>query len=205
MLYTHGHADHILGLDDLRPLSFPRITGGGKVPLYATPETARTLQSVFKYVFDDNYKYGHMAKVELREISGPFELLGLKVIPVPVMHGDDNQIIGFQIGRFAYLTDFSALPESSIAMLAGRVDLVFLDALRHDPHPTHSTVANSLKIAARIGAAQTYFTHICHELPHEARTGRFRPKCGCPTTACASRSTWRAELAGIRFIGRYTQ
>jgi phosphoribosyl 1,2-cyclic phosphate phosphodiesterase len=166
VLYTHGHADHILGLDDLRPLTFPRITGGARVPLYATPETARVLRTVFKYVFEDNYKYGHMAKVDMHEITEPFELLGLRVIPVPVMHGDDNQIIGFRIGRFAYLTDFSALPESSIKMLEG-IDVVFLDALRHEPHPTHSTVAKSLILASRIGAAQTYFTHICHELAHE--------------------------------------
>jgi len=166
VLYTHGHADHILGLDDLRPLTYPRVTGGVRVPLYATAETSQILQSVFKYVFDDNYKYGGLAKVELREISGPFELLGLKVIPVPVMHGD-SEIIGYRIGRFAYLTDFSTVPDSSIEMLRG-VELVFLDALRHEPHPTHSTVANSVKIAARIGAAQTYFTHISHDLAHEA-------------------------------------
>ncbi len=153
VLYTHGHADHILGLDDLRPLTYPRVTGGGRLPLYARPETARILQSVFKYVFDDDYKYGGIAKVELREISGPFELLDVRVIPVPVMHGD-AEIIGYRIGRFAYLTDFSSVPDSSIEMLQG-VQVVFLDALRHEPHPTHSTVANSLQVAARIGAAQT--------------------------------------------------
>ncbi len=167
VLYTHGHADHILGLDDLRPLTYPRLTGGKRVPLFATAETARIVRSVFKYVFDDNYKYGGLAKVELREFYGPFEVLDVKVIPVPVMHGDENEIVGYRIGRFAYLTDFSSVPESSLEMLRG-VEVVFLDALRHEPHPTHSTVANSLKIAARIGAAQTYFTHISHDLAHEA-------------------------------------
>lgn len=166
VLYTHGHADHILGLDDLRPLTYPRVTGGARVPLYATPETSRILRSVFRYVFDENYKYGGLAKVELHEISGPFELLGVKVTPVPVMHGE-VEIVGYRIGDFAYLTDFSEIPESSLALL-GDVNVVFLDALRHEPHPTHSTVANSLKIAARIGAAQTYFTHISHDLAHEA-------------------------------------
>ena len=166
VLYTHGHADHILGLDDLRPLTYPRVTGGVRLPLYARPETERTLRSVFKYVFDDDYKYGGLAKVELREITEPFELAGVQVIPIPVLHGD-NEIIGFRIGRFAYLTDFSTVPDSSMAMLEG-VDVVFLDALRHEPHPTHSTVANSIKIAARIGATQTYFTHISHDLAHEA-------------------------------------
>ena len=97
VLYTHGHADHILGLDDLRPLTYPRVTGGGRLPLYATPETARILRSVFKYVFDEDYKYGGIAKVELREITGPFELLDLRVIPVPVMHGD-AEIIGYRDG-----------------------------------------------------------------------------------------------------------
>jgi phosphoribosyl 1,2-cyclic phosphate phosphodiesterase len=164
VLYTHGHADHILGLDDLRPLTYPRVTGGARLPLYASPETAGVLQSVFRYVFDDNYKYGGIAKVELREVGGPFELLDLRVIPVPVIHGD-AEIIGYRIGQFAYLTDFSAVPDESIAMLQG-VKVVFLDALRHTPHPTHSTVENSLQIAARIGAVQTYFTHISHDLAH---------------------------------------
>jgi phosphoribosyl 1,2-cyclic phosphate phosphodiesterase len=173
VLYTHGHADHILGLDDLRPLTYPRVTGGARLPLYARPETAAILQSVFRYVFDDNYKYGGIAKVELREIDGPFELLDLRVLPVPVMHGE-AEIIGYRMGRFAYLTDFSSIPDSSIEMLKG-VDVVFLDALRHEPHPTHSTVANSLKVAARIGAAQTYFTHISHDLGHEATNQTLPP------------------------------
>ncbi len=175
VLYTHGHADHILGLDDLRPLTYPRVTGGKRLPLYATAETSRILQSVFKYVFDDNYKYGGLAKVELKEITEPFEVLDLKVIPVPVMHGPDNEIIGYRIGRFAYLTDFSAVPDNSIEMLQG-VDVVFLDALRHEPHPTHSTVENSLKIAARIGAAQTLFTHISHDLAHEQTNQTLPPE-----------------------------
>lgn len=174
VLYTHGHADHILGLDDLRPLSYPHVTGGGRLPLYSTPETGRTLRSVFKYIFDDNYKYGGIAKVELHEIGGTFNVLDLTIIPIPVIHGD-AEIIGYRIGRFAYLTDFSEIPESSLAMLGG-VDVVFLDALRHEPHPTHSTVANSLKIAARIGAAQTYFTHISHDLAHEATNSTLPPE-----------------------------
>ena len=173
VLFTHGHADHILGLDDLRPLTYPRVTGGGRLPLYARPETAYILQSVFKYVFDDTYQYAGIARVELREIGGPFQLLDLRVIPVPVMHGD-AEIIGYRMGRFAYLTDFSAVPDESIKMLEG-VQVVFLDALRHEPHPTHSTVANSLKVAARIGAAQTYFTHISHDLRHEATNQTLPP------------------------------
>ena len=174
VLYTHGHADHILGLDDLRPLTYPRVTSGKRIPLYARPETANILKTVFRYIFDDNYKYGGIAKVELREICGRFEVLDMTIIPIPVMHGD-AEIIGYRIGRFAYLTDFSSVPESSIEMLRG-VEVVFLDALRHEPHPTHSTVANSLEVAARIGAAQTYFTHISHDLAHEATNQTLPPE-----------------------------
>jgi phosphoribosyl 1,2-cyclic phosphate phosphodiesterase len=173
VVYTHGHADHILGLDDLRPLTYPRTTGGARVPLYASPDTADILRSVFKYIFDDDYKYGGIAKVELREISGRFELSGLCMIPVPVLHGD-LEIFGYRAGRFAYLTDFSEIPESSMAMLAG-VEVLFLDALRDQPHPTHSTIENSLQIAARIGAAQTYFTHMSHNVPHEATSKTLPP------------------------------
>lgn len=166
VLYTHGHADHILGLDDLRPLTYPHVNNGKHIPLYARPETSHILQSVFKYIFDDNYKFGKMAKVQVHEFTEPFDLLDLRVIPIPVIHGE-NEIVGYRIGQMAYLTDFSTVPDSSIEMLAG-VRVLFLDALRHSPHPTHSTVENSLKIAARVGAKQTYFTHICHDLAHEA-------------------------------------
>lgn len=172
VLYTHAHADHILGLDDLRPLTYARATGGARLPLYARSDTARHLRNVFQYVFDESYKYGGTAKVSLHEIDGPFELMGRRVIPVPVLHGD-AEIYGYRIGRFAYLTDFSTVPETSFPLLQG-VEVIFLDALRHTPHPTHSTVANSLQIAARIGARQTYFTHIGHDLPHEA-TNRSLP------------------------------
>src|SRR5512132_4250200 len=106
VLYTHGHADHILGLDDLRPLSFPRVTGGGKLPLYANKNTARVLKSVFKYVFDNSYKYGGIAQVELKEIHSPVEIRGKMFAPVTVIHGD-AEIFGYRFGSAAYLTDFS--------------------------------------------------------------------------------------------------
>ena len=166
VLYTHGHADHILGLDDVRPLSFPRITGGRKIPLYASDNTSHTLRSVFRYIFDADYKYGGLAQVELLPLNGPVELFGARFEPVLVMHGD-VAIEGYRFGRAAYLTDFSSVPEQSLAQLEG-LDILFLDALRHHPHPTHSTVENSLKIAERVRAKRTYFTHISHDLPHEA-------------------------------------
>jgi len=165
VLYTHGHADHILGLDDVRPLSFPRITGGGKIPLFASDSTQRVLRSVFRYIFEADYKYGGLAQVELRPLNGPIELFGATFTPIPVMHGD-VLIEGYRFGSAAYLTDFSCIPEESLAQLED-LDILFLDALRHHPHPTHSTVENSLKIVDRLRPKRTYFTHISHDLPHE--------------------------------------
>lgn len=165
VLYTHGHADHILGLDDLRPLTFSRVTGGPKVPLYANQKTADVLRQVFKYIFDAAYKYGGLAQVELKEIDGPVKLFDACFVPVPIMHGD-AEIVGFRFGSAAYLTDFSTVPEKSLDLLKG-LDILFLDALRHEPHPTHSTVANSLAIVERLTPKRTFFTHISHGLAHE--------------------------------------
>ncbi|HWR37046.1 MAG TPA: MBL fold metallo-hydrolase [Clostridia bacterium] len=172
VLYTHGHADHILGLDDLRPLSFPRVTGGGKLPLYANHQTQRVLRSVFKYVFDADYKYGGLAQVELLDIDSTIEVCGKQFTPVVVLHGD-NEIFGYRFGSAAYLTDFSVVPEQSLSALQG-LDILFLDALRYKPHPTHSTIEKSLRIVERLKPQRTFFTHIAHDLPHE-ETNRALP------------------------------
>lgn len=171
VIYTHGHADHILGLDDLRPLSFHRPEG--KIPLYADQRTAKIIRSVFRYIFDSDYKYGGLAQVEMRQIEGPVELFGARFEPVAVLHGD-AEILGFRFGSAAYLTDFSTVPEESFAQLKD-LDILFLDALRHKPHPTHSTVENSLLIVERLRPKRAFFTHICHDLPHAETNAMFPP------------------------------
>jgi len=167
VLYTHTHADHILGIDDLRPLSFRRSSG---IPLYARPEAAEFLRNMFRYIFDANYKFGGIAKVELRTINGVMELFGARFEPVTVIHGD-AEIFGYRFGSAAYLTDHSEIPEASFNQLQD-LDILFLDALRDKPHPTHSTVENSLRIVERLQPKRAFFTHICHDLPHEATNAR---------------------------------
>jgi phosphoribosyl 1,2-cyclic phosphate phosphodiesterase len=163
VLYTHTHADHILGIDDLRPLSFRRAGG---IPLYARPEAGEFLREMFRYIFDADYKFGGIAKVQLLPIEGPLDLYGARFEPVTVIHGD-TEIYGFRFGSAAYLTDFSSVPEPSFEQLHD-LDILFLDALRHKPHPTHSTVENSLRIVDRVRPKRAFFTHICHDLPHAA-------------------------------------
>jgi phosphoribosyl 1,2-cyclic phosphate phosphodiesterase len=170
VLYTHAHADHILGLDDLRPLSYHRPD---KIPLYARPEAGALLRNMFRYIFDADYKFGGLAQVELKTIDGPVELFGTRFEPVKVKHGD-AEIIGFRFGTAAYLTDFSEIPEESFAQLK-KLDILFLDALRHKPHPTHSTVDNSLRIVDRVAPKRAFFTHICHDLPHEVTNASLPP------------------------------
>jgi phosphoribosyl 1,2-cyclic phosphate phosphodiesterase len=164
VLYTHTHADHILGIDDLRPLSFRHKPN--KLPLYASEEAGEFIRDMFRYIFDADYKFGGLPQVELHVIHGPIELFGASFEPIPVIHGD-TEIYGFRFGSAAYLTDHSDIPAASFAKLQD-LDILFLDALRHKPHPTHSTVANSLQIVERLKPKRAFFTHICHDLPHEA-------------------------------------
>ncbi|HSE47773.1 MAG TPA: MBL fold metallo-hydrolase [Terriglobales bacterium] len=170
VLYTHGHADHILGLDDLRPLSFRHP---GRLPLYASAEAARTLRRIFAYVFDEQNAYPSKAQVDLHHFNGEFQLFGVDFRPVEVMHGDEP-IHGFRFGSAAYLTDFSDIPAASRQQLRG-LDVLFLDALRHTPHPTHSTVENSLKLVEELAPKRAFFTHISHDLPHAETNASLPP------------------------------
>jgi phosphoribosyl 1,2-cyclic phosphate phosphodiesterase len=166
VLYTHWHADHILGLDDLRPLSFTAFREGGPIPLYASETTTAVLERIFEYTFSPNATYTNRAKVRLVPLAERNALHGVEFVRVPVMHGS-MEIAGFRFGRTAYLTDVSAIPEASFALLEGLDDLV-LSALRHKPHPSHATVEQAVEWSRRTGAKRTWLTHIAHELPHEA-------------------------------------
>ncbi len=164
ILYTHSHADHILGLDDVRPFNYIQRSS---IPLYGMEETLEAIQRVFRYAFDEAPKESSVPKLNIHSLNGePFDLFGLRFTPIPVMHGK-SPILGFRFGNAAYLTDHSEIPEESKAKLRG-LDVLFLDALRHRPHPTHSTVEKSIATARELKPRRTYFTHICHDLPHQA-------------------------------------
>jgi phosphoribosyl 1,2-cyclic phosphate phosphodiesterase len=172
VFYTHAHADHILGMDDLRPLSFMTFRENGPIPLYATAETAKVMERIYDYTFSPQATYPNRARVRLEPLNERTVVHGVEFTRVPVMHGK-MAIMGFRFGNAAYLTDVSSIPEKSFALLEG-LDQLVLSALRHKPHPTHATVEQALEWARRIGARQTWLTHIAHELGHE-ETNRALP------------------------------
>ena len=172
VFYTHAHADHILGMDDLRPLSFGAVRRGGLIPLFAEAETTEVLERIFAYTFSPHSTYPNRARVELKPLAARNAVHGVEFIRIPLMHGEMT-IAGFRFGNAAYLTDVSAIPESSFALLEG-VEVLVISALRHKPHPSHATLEQSLAWARRIGAQQTWFTHIAHDLGHE-ETNRTLP------------------------------
>lgn len=165
VLYTHPHADHILGMDDLRPLTFER---GGPVPLYADDATAAVLRRVFEYTFSPNAKYPTRARVELHPLNGQdsVEIDGMPFQRVPVLHGD-LPVAGYRFGSAAYLTDMNAVPDSSLRILEN-LDVLIIDALRWKHHPSHNNVEQALAWIGRIQPRRAFFTHIAHELGHAA-------------------------------------
>jgi len=161
VLYTHTHADHVHGIDDLRPFNF---AAGQAIPIYGSGETIASIRRNFSYIFSDEPDEGYRPQLEPREIMGPFELFGLPVEPLPLHHGGGNSL-GFRIGPFAYLTDCSAIPEASQEHLRD-LDVLVIDGLRFRPHSTHFNIPQALEMAERLRPRRTLLTHLSHEVEH---------------------------------------
>jgi phosphoribosyl 1,2-cyclic phosphate phosphodiesterase len=162
ILFTHTHADHVFGLDDVRRYNQMQH---GAIPCYADGGTVESLRRMFAYVFEPpQQRGGGIPQLALFRLAGPMTLGGVEIVPVPLFHGR-LPVLGFRIGSFAYLTDCNCIPDASWPLLDG-VRTVILDALRHRPHSTHFSVSEALAASKRLGAERTYFTHICHDLGH---------------------------------------
>lgn len=171
VVFTHSHADHVMGLDDVRPFNFRQK---GQIPIFAAPETMTAIQRCFQYIFDGGKKESNVPKLDARVLNGgAFDVFGMEFLPIPILHGTQT-IYGFRFGGAAYLTDHSEIPESSMALLRD-LDVIFLDALRYKPHPTHSTVERSIRTVDQLAPHRAYFTHICHDLGHERAESMLPP------------------------------
>jgi phosphoribosyl 1,2-cyclic phosphate phosphodiesterase len=168
ILYTHSHADHILGLDDVRPFNFLQQE---EIPIYTSAETLDTIQRTFHYVFDGRPSQSSRPRLRPHIFDNdPICAAGITFLPIRVAHGQGTAH-GFRFGDCAYLTDHSGIPPESLEKLAG-LDVLFLDALRHNPHPTHSTVEESLRTVEKLKPKRAFFTHISHDLLHAAVEAR---------------------------------
>jgi phosphoribosyl 1,2-cyclic phosphate phosphodiesterase len=175
ILLTHGHADHVLGFDDIRPYN---IRQRAALPVYSNEDTFQIIRRIFSYVFDDKPTLSTVPSVTLEVIDNrQFTLLGIPFTPVPLLHGD-MRVLGFRFAGAAYLTDFSTIPDSSMTLLEG-LDELILDALRDVPHPMHQTVEQALALIQKLKPRRAWFTHIAHDLPH-AETNERLVKLGFP-------------------------
>lgn len=163
VFFTHPHADHLLGLDDIRRFNSLQRAA---IPCFGDPDTLAEVRRVFAYAFEPRQVGGGVPELDLKPVTAPFRVGGALVTPVPIMHGL-LPIYGYRIGAFAYLTDCSAIPEASWPLLDG-VEILVLDALRRTPHPTHFTLDQALGVVSRLRPARALLTHIAHDLGHAA-------------------------------------
>ena len=140
------------------------------MPIYGSPETLRTIRRVFAYVFEEGQEGGGKPQFDLRPVRGAWSLHGIPIQPIPVYHGT-LPVYAYRLGDFAYVTDVSRIPPSSWPLLEG-VRWLILDALRHEPHPTHFSVAEALQVIKTLRPERAYLTHICHRLEHERENAR---------------------------------
>lgn len=168
VLFTHSHADHILGLDEIRRFNFMQE---GPIPCYASATAWASIRRTFYYIFDGAPRQGGgIPSIDAHDIDGPLTIAGVHVVPVPLWHGR-LPILGFRFGDFAYLTDCSAIPDDSWPLVAG-VETLVIDALRDKKHSTHFTVAEAIDAIARIAPRRAYLTHMAHELGHADTNAR---------------------------------
>jgi phosphoribosyl 1,2-cyclic phosphate phosphodiesterase len=165
VLYTHTHADHLHGIDDLRAFC---QTQRKQIPLYTYTEAVEHIKTKFGYTLREPSDFWELPVLCITAIEAPFELLNVRITPIPVQHGRTH-IYGYRIGNFAYMTDVSAIPEDSFALLQG-LDLLLIDCLRKEKHPTHINIEQSLQYVSQINAKQNVLIHMTHDLEYESLT-----------------------------------
>lgn len=164
VLFTHAHADHLFGFDDLRRFNHIRRGVQRPIPVYATRPTLRTIRHIFSYAFQAVQPGGTKPEVTLHPVDGPFSIGEMDITPIPVFHGD-MEVTAYRFGPLAYVTDVSAISKSSLNMLRN-LDVLVLGALRFRPHPKHMSIADALKVIDDLKPNRAYLTHLSHEVEH---------------------------------------
>ncbi|MEO8504619.1 MAG: MBL fold metallo-hydrolase [Acidobacteriota bacterium] len=167
VLFTHAHADHVFGLDDLRIFNFRQRA---PIACYGSASTLGALRRMFAYIFEDGQEGGGKPKLDLVEVNQAFTAAGATFEPIPVLHGD-LPVLGYRSGGFAYVTDCNSIPPESMARLRG-LDVLILDALRYRSHPTHFSIDEALAVVADLTPRRTILTHIAHEVEHAEASAR---------------------------------
>lgn len=169
VLYTHYHADHIMGLDDIRQINQIHKKS---IDLYGNAETIENIRRTFNYIFDPNtYRGGGIPDVNTKIISlDKFKIKHVEITPIEYLHGPTT-VYGFRIGDFAYLTDCSMIPEKEFPKLKG-LKVLILDALRYRKHATHFSFDEAIEASNKIGAERTYFTHMTHDIVHDEASAK---------------------------------
>jgi len=172
LLFTHHHADHTAGLDDIRPFCFKQ----GALPIFASTETADNIKRRFDYIFETNNRYPGAPDVNLNLISSEstFMINDEKIIPIEVMHGDLS-ILGFRIGQLAYITDMKTIANKELSKLLD-LDVLVINALRNEPHHSHLTLDEALRFIKEIEPKKAYLTHISHRLGFHEEVSKILPK-----------------------------
>lgn len=161
VLFTHAHADHVHGIDDLRTFTFHREEA---IPIYASASVLTRIKGLFSYIFSDTDAPGYRPRLQGHTIDGPFQLFGQKVIPVPLLHGP-GESLGYRVGNLAYIVDCSAIPESSCDLLQG-LEVMVIDALRFREHDSHFNIAQAIEIAEKLQVKRTLLTHLTHDIDY---------------------------------------
>ena len=161
VLYTHAHADHVHGIDDLRTFT---LMSGKAIPVYASRDVLGRIQGLFHYSFNESDAPGYRPRLQTHEVNGPFDLFGTTITPVPLVHGP-GESLGYRIGNLAYLVDCSAIPDASWELLAG-LEVLIIDALRFRSHESHFCISEAIDVARRLQVPRTLLTHLTHDIDH---------------------------------------
>lgn len=161
VLFTHAHADHVHGIDDLRTFT---LRTGNAIPAYADRGVLDRLKGLFSYIFSESDAPGYRPRLQVNEVVGPFELFGQTVIPIPLLHGP-GESLGYRVGNLAYIVDCSALPESSWRLLQG-VEVLVIDALRFREHESHFSISEAIEVAQKLRVPRTLLTHLTHDIDY---------------------------------------